>query len=283
MATKPEDIIEEEVEEVEDQEVLDLDEGDIIDDEDEETPPADDDDAPRFADEEDQQPAPENDLVKHLRQQIRDRDKRLAETQRVAAPEPDIVVGDKPTLESCGWDAEEYETQRDAWDDRKAAADKQALKREEAKRAQEDAWGKVTQDYATKKAALRYPDRDAAEQTALETLSPTAQALIAKHADNSALFIYAVGKSPTKLAELARIDAEGDPFAVVKAVTKMEANLTTKKTGARPPNPDVPVRGRPIAAVSGDKVLEKLEKEAERTGDRSKIIAHKRAIKEKAK
>lgn len=278
MATQPD------TEDVQDDDILELEEGQIIEDE----PPVDEPEEPEevgFADEQEATPAAENDLVKHLRQQIRDRDRKLAETAKAAPAEPEVVVGPRPKLWDDGVDGDEerFEAALDAWDERKVQADKQAAKREQAQRAQEEQWNKVTQDYAAKKSALRYPDVQEAEQTALDTLSPTAQALIARHADNSALFMYAVGKSPAKLAELARIDAEGDPFAVVKAVTKMEGTLTTKRSAVRPPNPDTPVRGRPIAAGSPDKVLEKLEKEARATGDRSKLIAHKTAMREKTK
>lgn len=272
-------------EEPEDQQddVLELEEDQIVepDDDAEQQPEPEEPEEIGFPDEE---PAPaENDLVKHLRQQIRDRDRRLAETAKVAPAEPEIVVGPRPKAVDFDYDDDRLEEALDEWESRKTASEKQAQKRQQAEESQQQQWAKVTQDYATKKAALRYPDVQQAEQTALDTLSPTAQALIAKHADNSALFMYAVGKSPTKLAELARIDAEGDPFAVVKAVTKMEATLTTKRSNARPPAPDVPVRGKPIAAGGADKQLEKLEKEAERTGDRSAIIAFKRAQKESKK
>jgi len=274
-------------EHAQDDEVLDLEEDQIIEPDEEETggdEQQDDDEVVAFADEEAAEPAPaENDLVKHLRQQIRDRDKRLAETAKAAPAEPEIVVGDKPTQEGCDWDMDRYERERDAWEDRKIAAAKQASKREQAQAAQAEQWNKVTQEYQAKKAALRYPDKDVAEQKVLDTISPAAQALIARHADNPALFIYAVGKSDMKLAELARIDAEGDPFAVVKTVTKMEANLTTKRSGPRPPDPDRPVRGKVISATIPDKQLAKLTEEARATGDRSKLIAYKSAQKEKAK
>lgn len=276
-------------EDMQNDEVLDLEESQIIPDDDEgdvDTPPADegeDDGEVGFADEEIATPPAENDLVKHLRQQIRDRDKRLAETAKAAPAEPEIVVGEKPRPEDFDWDTERYEQERDAWDDRREAAAKQAAKRQQAEQAQAEQWNKVTADYQSKKAALRYPDKDVAEQKALDTLSPTAQALIARHADNSALFMYAVGKSDTKLAELARIDAEGDPFAVVKAVTKMEASLVSRKPTTRPPNPDTPVRGKVIPAVGADKQLKKLEEAARASGNRTELIAYKAAQREKSK
>lgn len=286
MATQAETLTDEQ-----DDDVLDLSEDDIVDDGEPQDDGGDEDQGQEedesfigFADEqEDAAPAPEPALVKHLREEIRKRDKRLAETQKAVQPEPEIVVGPRPKAADFDYDDDRLEAALDEWEERKTAAVTQASRREDAKRAQEQQWSQVTQRYAEQKAALRIANKDQAEQVALDTLSPTAQALIAKHADNAAQFMVAVGLSPTKLAELARIDGEGDPFAVVKAVTKMEATLQTKRPAARPPNPDVPVRGKPISASGADKQLEKLEAEADRTGDRSKVIAFKRAQREKAK
>lgn len=236
-----------------------------------------------FADDPADAPPADTDLVKHLRQQIRERDKRLSEVQRAAPAEEPVVVGDRPKMADFDYDEDRFDEAIDAWDERRRAAEKQQQARTTQQQRQEEEWGKTVRSYADKKAALRYPDVQVAEETAFAALSPTAQALIAKHADNPALFIYAAGKSPTKLAELARIDSEGDPFAIVKAVTKMEATLQTTRKAPRAPDPDTPVRGRTIAAGSADKQLAKLEAEAEKTGKRDKVIAFKRAQKDAAK
>ncbi len=264
--------------------VLHLDEADQIDDDggDDDQQPGDDESAEfvGFDDEPATAPA-DTDLVRHLRQQIRDRDKRLAQTQPAA--EQPIVVGAKPTLEGCDFDADRYETERDAWDDRRIAADKQTRQADEANRTQQEQWAMVTRDYATKKAALRYPDVQQAEETTLNMLSGEAQAVIAMHADNNAFVVYALGKSPSKLAELARIDAEGNRLALVKAVTKfeMEAALKQGKTTARPPNPDRPLRGNKSPSAAGDKNLEKLREAAAKSGDRSKVAAYMAAQRKK--
>lgn len=273
MATQPD------FEDAQDEDVLELE--DVIEpgEADDDTQDAGDDDFVGFADEI-EQPKADDDLVKHLRGEIRERNRQLAEARRMVPAEPAIVVGPKPTLEGCAWDAEEYAAERDAWDERKEAADKQAAKQSEGQRAQQEKWAGYTRDYETKKAALRYPDARQVEQVALDTLSPTTQALIVRHADNSALFLYAVGKSKTKLDELERIEAEGDPFAVVKAITKMEATLTTKRSGPRPPDPERVVRGKPIASSGGDKHLAKLRESASKTGDRSAVAAYMAANKD---
>jgi len=267
--------------------ILELDDPIVEDDQDQGDEPQPDDDEGEevvgFADDVPDAAPADTDLVKHLRQQIRERDKRLSEVQRAAPAEEPIVVGDRPKMADFDYDEERFDEAIDAWDERRRAAEKQEAARNTQKQRQEEEWHKVVRGYADKKAQLRYPDVQHAEETAFAALSPTAQSLIAKHADNPALFIYAAGKSPTKLAELARIDSEGDPFAIVKAVTKMEATLQTTRKAPRAPDPDTPVRGRAVATSSVDKQLAKLEADAEKTGDRTKIQAFKRAQKESAK
>lgn len=270
------------IEDDQDDEILELDDPIVERDEDENEQEEEGEEVVGFADDPVDPPA-DTDLVKHLRQQIRERDKRLSEAQRAAPAEEPVVVGDRPKMADFDYDEERFDEAIDAWDERRRAAEKQEQARSTQKQRQEEEWGKTVRSYADKKAALRYPDVQVAEETAFAALSPTAQALIAKHADNPALFIYAAGKSPTKLAELARIDSEGDPFAIVKAVTKMEATLQTTRKAPRAPDPDTPARGRVVAAGSADKQLAKLEAEAEKTGKRDKVIAFKRAQKEAAK
>jgi hypothetical protein len=267
--------------------ILELDDPIVEDDQDQGDEPQPDDEEGEeivgFADDVPDAAPADTDLVKHLRQQIRERDKRLSEVQRAAPAEEPIVVGDRPKMADFDYDEERFDEAIDAWDERRRAAEKQEAARTTQKQRQEEEWHKVVRGYADKKAQLRYPDVQDAEETAFAALSPSAQSLIAKHADNPALFIYAAGKSPTKLAELARIDSEGDPFAIVKAVTKMEATLQTTRKAPRAPDPDTPVRGRAVAASSVDKQLAKLEAEAEKTGDRTKIQAFKRAQKDAGK
>jgi len=236
-----------------------------------------------FADDEPDKAPADTDLVKHLRQQIRDRDKRLSEVQRAAPAEEPIVVGDRPKMADFDYDEERFDEAIDAWDERRHAAEKQEAARTTQKQRQEEEWNKVVRSYAEKKSALRYPDVQDAEETVFAALSPTAQSLIAKHADNPALFIYAAGKSATKLAELARIDSEGDPFALLKAVTKMEATLQTTRKAPRAADPDTPVRGRTIAAGGTDKQLERLRAEASKSGDSSKVVAYRAQMKDKAR
>ncbi|EPR09768.1 hypothetical protein M527_06470 [Sphingobium indicum IP26] len=218
-------------------------------------------------------------LVRHLREQIRERDRRLAELAKNAPQPQTIEVGEKPTLAGCDYDEEAYEAQLDQWKARKAAADEQAKEAQKSQQQIAEAWSQELRGHHEKKAALKFKDVQEAEDVALAALNDVQQAVIVKAAENSAMVIYALGKHPAKLAELSKIT---DPIKLAVAVSKLEGKMTVTKRGG-PPEPERIARGGTPAAGGKDKELERLEKDADRTGDRSKLIAYKAKLKAQAK
>lgn len=260
---------EDELDELDDESEGDDEQGDDDDASDEEA------DEVSFADEA-EEAADETPLVKRLRAELRARTKEVNQLRRPATPEV-IEVGEKPTLESCEWDADRYEAELDEWKDRKAAADKAAADADaETAKVQKD-WREKIASYESKKAELRVPGKAEAEAEALAALSQPQQAVIVKYADNPAALIIALGKSPKKLESLS---AMNDLAQFTFTVAKLEKELKVGKKKA--PEPEGIVRGAaPLSNVS-DKRLEKLEREAARTGDRSEVIRYKAELKKKA-
>lgn len=236
-------------------------------------------DAPPASEENEPQKAPE--WVKELRKQHREQERRIKELEAELAKasgrgvEGDEPVGEKPTLESCDYDADKFEAELLAWKERQERAERK--KAEAAKAAEEErkAWQAKLDAYSAKKSALRVRDFDDAEETVRDILNVTQQGVLLAGADDPALLIYALGRSPEKAKELAAIN---DPVAFAFAAAKMEAQLkVTPKTKAPPP--ERRLKGGSAAVVSTDAELAKLEAEADRTGDRSKVIAYKRRMK----
>lgn len=230
-----------------------------------------------FGDEETPAVAPgqDSDLIRKLRAEIRERDKLIAAARTTAAP-PKIEVGEKPTLENCDYDPEKFETELDAWKSRKADADTATETAAKELKTQQDEWHGELANFGKQKAELKIKDFDDAEQEVVGVLSQIQQAIVIKAADNSAKVIYALGKHPEKLKALAEVK---DPVKFAVAVSKLEGTLkvTSRKT---PPEPEGTVRGSaPLS--SGDKALERLEAEADRTGDRTKVVAYNRQKKAK--
>lgn len=219
----------------------------------------------------------DTDLVKKLRKEIRERDRKLAEYQKSSAPQR-IEVGPKPTLAACDYDEDRFEAELDQWKAREAEAKAQETAVEEQSRKVSEEWQADVQRYRTAQAGLGFKDVQQAEQTVSDVLSETQRAVIVRVADNAAQLEYALAKSPGKLTEISKIT---DPLKLAAAVAKLEGKLTVTKQRKAPPPETIPAgRGTAVGAV--DKQLERLEAEAARTGDRTKVVNYKREQRLKA-
>jgi hypothetical protein len=222
--------------------------------------------------------------VKELRKQTREKDKRIRELEqekaaREAAQQPQkIAVGEKPTLESCDYDAEKYGEELLAWNERKRKADEQAAVAAAEKQAAAEAWNQKVSAYKASKAALKVHDFDGAEHVVQSTLSQLQQNVILHGVDKPELVVYALGSNPAKAKELAAIK---DPVKFAIAVGKLETQLKVTPRNT-PPAPERQVRGSTGGATAIDNTLERLEAEADRTGDRSKVIQYKAEQRRKA-
>jgi len=229
------------------------------------------------AEDEEQARAPE--WVRDLRKQNREKDRKLreqeAEIQRLkgsSAPATVVVLGTKPTLENCDYNEQKFETELEAWHNRKRELDDQQRAKEDGERKARDAWQVKLNDYSKAKTALKVKDFDDAEDSVRESLSITQQGIILNGAENPAVMIYALGKNPKKAKELAAIT---DPVKFTFAVAKLETQLkvTPRKTA---PVPERTVRGGGAGNSAVDSTLQKLMEEAAKTGDRTKVAAYHR-------
>lgn len=225
--------------------------------------------------EEDERAAPA--WVKDLRKQnrelvrkTRDLEARLQQTQPAPAA---VVLGPKPTLASCEYDEDKFASEMEAWHERKAKADEQQREAQRAQQAQADAWQKRLAEYQKQKTALRVPGIEQAEETIRDTFNTVQQGLLIRACKQPALMVAALGNNERKARDLAAIT---DPVEFVAELVRLE---TTVKTQARKPT-TVPERTVPRSSVSGaaavDNQLSKLQAEAAKTGDRTKVVAYLR-------
>lgn len=234
---------------------------------------------PASEDEENRAPA----WVKDLRKANREKDRRIRELeQRLNANAPQqeqaVTVGAKPTLESCDYDAEKFEAELESWHTRKREADQQKAKKDEAERAAKEAWTARVQTYEKAKAALKVQDFQDAEDALSDALSVVQQGVILSGAEKPELLVYALGKAPAKLKELASIT---DPVKFAFAVAKLETQLKVQPR-KQAPAPERRVTGS-VPVGGPDKTLERLEAEADKTGDRTKVAAYKRQLRMSSK
>jgi hypothetical protein len=224
------------------------------------------------ADADDQQG--DSSTIRRLREQLREKTKRLREIE-TAAPKPQAIeVGPKPTLAECNYDEDAYEAALDEWKTNKSKAEEQTAAIEEENRRAQESWSTDLNRYAEQKTRLaaEIPDYEEAESIVVSALNPMQQAVAVKAALNPAAFAYALSKSPAKLAELAK---QQDPIKLAVMIAQMEATVKTTKR-KKGPAIDRPATGSGAMPGGSDKQLEKLEKEAERTGDRTKLINYRK-------
>lgn len=273
MADEPDDILDPEDIEGEDPENTD------IDDEDQDDPGDDSGGEPEeetvisFGDDE---PEPEPDdkadsaVIRQMRAALREKDRELNQLRQQSQPK--IEVGEKPTLAGCDYDEEAFEQKLDEWKERKRQTEASQTEAQKQAEAAQEQWGREVQAYQTKKAQLGAPDVDEAEEIVVGALDQIQRAVLIKATDDPARFMYALSKHKGKLAELAKIK---DPVKLAAAMAKLEGVMKVVKR-RKAPDPEKIASGS-AATPGADKQLEKLEKEADRTGDRTKLIAYKKS------
>jgi hypothetical protein len=206
-----------------------------------------------------------SDLVKHLRAENRRLAKEAAEARK-AVPPPAPV------------DETKHAAAVEDWTTRKIAADRQNAEAEQAQQRQQQSIRADYDRFQTQKAAIGARDFEAAEDAVAATLSREQVAAIIQGADDSAKVVYALGRHPDRLKALA---AETNIVKFIAKVAKLEGSV--KVTNRRQaPAPDRPARGSAPFGGGSDKTLAKLEAEAERTGDRTKIHEYRRQKRERA-
>lgn len=226
---------------------------------------------PAAAEDEEQARAPE--WVRDLRKSNREKDRVIRELQAKvsqATPSPAaVVLGAKPTLAACDFDEAKFETDLTAWHERKQEVEAQQRTREAAEQKSKEAWQTKLADYNKSKSAMKVKDFEDAEEVAKSILSITQQGIIVAGSKNSALLTYAIGKNPNKAKELAALN---DPVQFAWEVAQLETKLkvTPRKM---PPPPDRQVRGG-ASGSAVDSALQRLQTEADKTGDRSKVAQY---------
>lgn len=214
-----------------------------------------------------------------LRARNTELERKALEREQATTPAA-VDPGKKPTLEDCGYDTSDFETKLDAWHEAKrlkATADAQAG--QEAQKAQDQRQQKQVQYLKSKEAiAAKLPDYEELEAMVAAGLSPVQRDVILHYTENPALVVAALGRSPERLQDFADTKDLG---SLIAKAAKLEARTELKSKTTTPP-PERPVRGTGSKTGGLDPLMEKLEREALRTGDRTPIADHLREQRRKA-
>lgn len=209
------------------------------------------------------------DWVKQVRKENRELKRQLKSYEQSQPQQQGLR--EKPTLDSHDYDSEAYEQDYAQWLTEKQQYDA-AIQSERAKYEQYDTRYHADVD-AVRASASDYDD---VEQLIVDTLPPQRQAVIKMMADNPARLVYALGKSPNKLQALSELD----DTQFIKQIVLMEQQMAAKK-GRNPSKPKPQTHELEGGAGGADSTLAKLEAEADRTGDRSKLVAYKKQMRNK--
>lgn len=196
-----------------------------------------------------------------------------AKAEKEAVAEEEIV---KPTIEQFGYNTERFEEALIAYHEKRRALD---AKKAAAQKAEDDAKADFQSRfdaYTKAKSAIRVPDFEDVEDVVRQALTPQQQSIILRNSDRPEQVIYALGKSPKALSELAKVK-EFDRFAFQLA--KLEGSI--KVSQKSPPPPESKLKGGNAAAAASGNLASQLkaaEARAEITKDRTEVLRIKKLM-----
>lgn len=259
------------------------DEAQEVEEEDTEAETTDDDFSVSFGDEEEKEEAPE--WVKNIRKSNRELAKKNRELERKleerAEAEKVTELGEKPRLDQFDYDEVKYSDALSDWMERKREVDANAKAQEEEQAKLQEEWQAKLDSYADAKAVLvkKAKDYEDAEDEVREVFSPARQGILLDAVKDPALMVYALGKNPKRARELAEIKND---VRFVAELARLEQDM--KVTGIKnrkAPEKRVGMKGgNPTSTKTS---LARLEAEAERTGDYTKLFKAQKRMREHEK
>ena len=218
-------------------------------------------------------------LIRKLRKQVKEQGRELKQIRKEReAKEQERIsleLGPKPDFNNFT-SVEEYDEALLKWNGRKREIEEAKAEEKRKKEQHEAAFNAKKQAYNERKQSLKVPAFDDAEDAVKDSLNDLQNDIIIHAAKDPALLVYAIGKSPKKLEELSKIT---DPVKFTYALAETE--LMKLKTSTKKRKPATPPEGKIHGSSRMDPhqtELARLEKEAEKTGDRTKVLAYKHKL-----
>lgn len=222
------------------------------------------------------EPAKESPGIRALREKMKEQERELRELRAKVAPQPQQEeLPPKPELWDEGIDGVHavYDAALIEWAEKKKEFEARKAKQEEAIKAREEAFARKLQSFEEGKKRLAAPDLDEAEAFIRETLDVYQMAFVIEGAKDPARLFYTLAKYPEKARKLAAM-----PIAeFAREAFEMERKI---KQGGKPAPERMVIGNANGSAI--DNTLERLRKEAEKTGDLTKVLEYKRKLKAKA-
>lgn len=210
--------------------------------------------------------------AKEVQRENRELKRKLEQYESSNTPEQQ-ALREMPTLDDHEYDEDGYQKDLVQW-----FSEKQ--QHEAAVQAEQQKYQQYHERYKANVDAVRAkaPDYDDAETMVVETLSMNKQHLLQMMVEKPAAVVYALGKnSPTQLENLSKLD----DIQFARQIVLMEQQMSSKSKSRNPNKPKPKTHELEGAAGGTDAKLAKLEADAERTNDRTALIAYRKQMKNK--
>lgn len=176
-------------------------------------------------------------VQRNSRRLLRENEQLKKKLQEINAPQSGISLatdpGPEPTVEDYDYDPDAFADAYKSWVKKKAEADQYKQRQQEAYEAQRKQFEEFQQRYKKNKASLRASDFADAEEIVQLTLDDDQFNAIKVFAKNPALTIYALGKNPKRLQQLAKDKTMG---SFIYQIAEVEGKLkTTRRKPTAPP------------------------------------------------
>ena len=134
--------------------------------------------------------------------------------------------------------------------------------------------------YRAKIAKLNRSDFTQQQNVVSAALTHEQQVILLQKTKETAALVYGLGKNPAKLRALAALT---DPLDFHAALLDVERSMKINDKRKPPNPPESVVRGNSGGAVLKDRTLERLEAQADKTGDRTPVQKYLREKSQKKK
>jgi hypothetical protein len=218
-------------------------------------------------------------LVNTLRKNSRQKDKYIKklklelEQLKKQSPKPIQSIPEPvlPRLSDYDYDDDNYQHAVNKYADDLVKYKAVQAQIESKKLSEQQFIANLQQVYIKQKSTLNFHNFDNYENVVTSNLDIEKQNIILK-TDKPAFVVMTLAKNPDLLSELSYLNNEDFAYKIAKIEQNIQVN-TVKKPKTKPEQ----LIGNAKAGMSNDKTtLEALEKEAEKTGDRSKVRAFKK-------
>lgn len=236
-------------------------------------------------DEPEPEPEKESSVIRNLRKRLKDekalkaKNRELEEKLKKYEPvDPEVIDPGKPPEMSdpdVDYDNDKFAAKMREYVKKEQRAEEYKVQQQRKAEAQQVALQERQAIYNEQKNGLGRSDFKEAEDVVVESLSIEQQDTILRYAHDKALLVYALGKNPDRVEELSKIDDRTE-FAL--AIRDIERSIKPVRSSKKKISAEKPISGAGAAATSKSK-LERLEAEADKTGDRTALQRYKRQLK----